>query len=270
METLAAHGWRRLLPFVWQEDTQTLERVEELADKSIAPFRIREAEGHILVEVEGKGEEVEALRLVRRMLQLDLPIDGFHNYCRTRPELSHIIACKKGRMLRSSTLFEDALKVIATSNTTWAQTIAMTARLVAHFGAEGRAFPSPERIASVPFDDFAAKARMGYRNAYVHAIATNIVNGNLDLEAWQDEEMTTEVLRKKLLSLPGIGPYGAACLLLYLGRPEQVNADSWARTLVAKEIGRAVTDAEARAFFEDYGPWRGLVYTFYAWKSAPN
>lgn len=271
-ETLAAHGWRRLLPFVWDEETQTLERVEELAAGIVARLRLRVDGGRVLVDVEGDSEEGEVVRRVRRMLQLDLPLDAFHAYCRTRPELGNIAECRQGRMLRCTTLFEDALKVIATSNTTWAQTIAMTARLVEHFGAplpqgpERHAFPSPHRIAAVPFEEFAAQARMGYRNAYVYAIATRIAAGELDLEAWQDESLTAVELRKRLLSLPGIGPYGAACLMLYLGKPEHVNADSWARMLLAKELGRPVTDKEVLAFFEGYGPWRGLVYNFYAWK----
>ena len=272
LETLRSHGWLRLLPFVWQEETQTLERAEELPSGNVVLLRLSADEGRVRVEVDGNGDEAEITRRVRRMLQLDLPLSDFHAFCATRPELAHIAAGRQGRMLRSATLFEDALKVIATSNTTWAQTIAMTARLVAHFGAplpqelERRAFPTPERIAAMPFDEFALKARMGYRNAYVHAIATQITSGALDLEAWQTEPLTADDLRKRLLSLPGIGPYGASCLMLYLGRPEHVNADSWARMLLGKELGRAVTDRDVHEFFQGYGPWRGLVYNFYAWR----
>jgi 3-methyladenine DNA glycosylase/8-oxoguanine DNA glycosylase len=270
-ETLSAHGWRRLLPFLWDEQTQTLERVEELAAGTVMRLWLRADEGRVLVDMAG-GDEAEVVRRVRRMLQLDLPLSAFHAYCRSRPELGHIVECRKGRMLRCATLFEDAVKVIATTNTTWTQTIAMTARLVEHFGAplpqapERHAFPTPARIASVPFDEFAAKARMGYRNAYVHTIATRVASNELDLEAWQDGSLTAGELRKRLLSLPGIGPYGAACLMLYLGKPEHVNADSWARMLLSKELGRPVTDKEVLTFFEGYGAWRGLVYNFYAWK----
>lgn len=270
-ETLAAHGWRRLLPFVWQEETKNLEYVAELSSGVVVLLKIRSEEGYLSVEVEGDGDDAEIARRVRRILQLDLPLADFHAYCRTRPELGHIAEGRQGRMLRCSTLWEDTIKVIATVNTTWAQTIAMTSRLVEHFGAPllsdptRHAFPTAQCIAAVPFDEFAAKARMGYRNAYVHTLATLIAEGELDLEAWQDENIDADVLRKKLLSLPGIGPYGAACLMLYLGKPEHVNADSWARTLVGKELGRPVTDAEVRTFFAGYDPWRGLVYTFYAW-----
>jgi 3-methyladenine DNA glycosylase/8-oxoguanine DNA glycosylase len=266
-ETLAAHGWRRLLPFVWQEDTQTLERVEALADGSVMRLWVREAGGAVSVEIDGSGDEMEVVLRVRRMLQLDLPLEGFHAYCRTRPELAHLVEHKRGRMLRCPTLFEDTVKVIATSNTTWVQTIAMTARLVSGFGTEGLAFPNAHQIAAVPLEEFAAKARMGYRSAYVHAIATAIYDGTLDLEGWQDTKMAAGDLRNRLLSLPGIGPYGAACLMLYLGKPEHVNTDSVARALLSQKLGRLVTDKEVNSFFEDHGEWRGLVYNFYPWKA---
>jgi 3-methyladenine DNA glycosylase/8-oxoguanine DNA glycosylase len=266
-----AHGWRRLLPFVWLEETQILERIEEWQNGNVALLRICEEDAHVCVELEGAGNADVLTERVRRMLQLDLPLMDFHSYCTSRPELAQITERKQGRMLRSPTLFEDTLKVIATTNTTWAQTIAMTARLVEHFGAplpqdpQRQAFPTPARIAAVPFEEFAAKARMGYRNQFVYALSTAIATGELDLEGWQDEHSDAKALRKRLMSLPGIGPYGAACLMLYLGQPEHVNADSWARTLLAKELGKPVTDKEVNSFFEEHGPWRGLVYNFYPW-----
>ena len=272
-ETLTAHGWRRLAPFAWDEGAQTLEHVGEVGG-AVVRLRLREEEGRITIDADGGAEEDKVVRRVRRMLQLDLPLDAFHAYCRSRPELGHIAECRRGRMLRSPTLFEDAVKVIATVNTTWAQTIAMTARLVEHFGAalpsdpSRHAFPTPQRLADVPFEEFAAKARMGYRNAYVHSLAMSIAEGWLDLEAWQDEELTAAELRKRLLALPGIGPYGAACLMLYLGKPEHVNADSVARASLSQELGRSVTDKEVLAFFEAHGEWRGLVYNFYPWRQG--
>ena len=271
-ETLAAHGWRRLLPFVWNEDMQTLERVEELKAGNVVLLRLRAEGGQILVDIEGDGDERDIVRRVRRMLQLDLPLSAFHAYCLSRPELAVVAESRQGRMLRCSSLFEDTLKVIATSNTTWAQTIAMTARLVEHFGAplpsdsSRHAFPTPARIAAVPFEEFAAKARMGYRNAYVHAIALVAASGFLNLEAWQEQDLAAAELRKRLLTLPGVGPYGAACLMLYLGKPEHVNADSVARALLSGELGRPVTDKDVHVFFEAHGEWCGLVYNFYPWK----
>ncbi len=265
-ETVAAHGWRRLLPFAWDEDTQTLSRAEDLGNGRVVNLTIRAGGGEVVVETDADADRREIAARIRRMLQIEMPLDEFHAYCRTQPALAAIADNVRGRMLRSPTLFEDVVKVIATTNTTWAQTIAMTARIVASFGTEGRAFPTPTQIAAVPPEEFAEKARMGYRSAYVHAIASAIVGGSLDLEAWQSEALPAADLRKRLLGLPGVGPYGAACLLLYLGKPEHVNSDSVARAALSQEVGRTVTDKEVHAFFETHGQWRGLVYNFYPWK----
>lgn len=267
-ETLASHGWRRLLPFVWHEETQTIARAEEMPTGSVASLWLSAGEGAVQVEVEGSDDEAEVVRRIRRMLQLDLPMADFHAYCRTLPELAPVAEYRRGRLLRCPTLWEDVVKVIATTNTTWGQTIAMSARLVEAFGAEGRTFPTAQRIAAAPFEEFAAKARMGYRNAYVHKIAQAIAASTLDLEAWQGDRLSATELRRHLLSLPGVGPYGAACLMLYLGQPAHVNSDSVARALVAQEMGRPVTDKDVHAFFEAHGKWRGLVYNFYPWRGG--
>ncbi len=267
-ETLASHGWRRLLPFVWHEGTRTLERAEEMPTGSVIVLRLTEGESAVQVDIEGNADEAEITRRIRRLLQLDLPMADFHAYCRTIPNLIPVAECRRGRLLRCSTLWEDVVKVIATTNTTWGQTITMSARLVGSFGAEGRAFPTPQRIAAVPFEEFAAKARMGYRNAYVYKIASAITDGTLELEDWQDDGLAATELRRRLLSLPGVGPYGAACLMLYLGRPEHVNSDSVARALVSQELDRPVTDKDVHTFFEAHGKWRGLIYNFYPWRDG--
>lgn len=266
IETVTAHGWRRLPPFLWRDDTQTLERTEEMPDGSVVVLRLQGQDTTLLIAVEGDADEAKITRRVRRMLQIDLPLDEFHAYCRERPELASLAECRQGRMLRCPTLWEDVVKVIATTNTTWAQTIAMSGRLVAEFGAQGLAFPTPQHIAAVSFEEFAARARLGYRSAYVYQIADDIAAGRLNLEAWQERDLTATELRKLLLSLPGIGPYGAACQMLYLGRPEHVNSDSVARALLSQERGQAVTDKDVHAFFEGHGQWRGLIYNFYPWR----
>jgi 3-methyladenine DNA glycosylase/8-oxoguanine DNA glycosylase len=273
LECVNAHGWRALAPFRWDEDANALERVEAFDDEVLL-LRIRDANGSIEVELIGNAPEPEVVRRVRSMLQLDLPMDAFHRYCANHPELSHIPGLRQGRLLIGPTLFEDVLKVIATTNTTWSQTKGMIQRIVDAFGTPlstdpaRHAFPSPNQIASVPLEQFAEAARMGYRNAAVHKTATEIAEGRLDLESWRDPSIPSIDLTKRLLSLPGIGPYAASCLMIYLGRYDRVNVDSWARMMVKKELGRPVTDKEVHAFFEPYGEWKALVYHFYKWKVA--
>lgn len=277
LETIDAHGWRALLPFVWNAESATLARIERLNDGRVVRLTLCEESPHALrVTISEPADEAEIAARVRRMLQLDLSLADFHAYCAARSELDHIPARRQGRLLRCPTLWEDVVKVILTTNTTWTQTKAMNARLIAHFGTsyptepDQRAFPTPQQIAAVSPEVFAEKAKLGYRAPAVHHLATTITQGEFDLEGLQTAEWDSPTLWKRLLALRGVGPYAASCLMLYLGRGERVNVDSWARTLVGKELGRPVTDAEVHAFFEPYGTWRGLVYTFYAWRASPD
>jgi len=299
-ETVSSHGWLRLLPFQWLDHAPAdwtdwrpptpvddspggiLERVENLGDGRVVLLRFAEGADGLVVDITGdvtSDDHPEIVRRVKRMLQLDIDIAGFLDFTSTHPNLGHVREKKQGRMLRSPTLFEDVVKVICTTNTTWSQTKGMVARIVDAFGSPcppaatsggdtRKAFPTPAQIAATTLDDFKSRARLGYRDAAVHSLAQDIADGRLDLEAWQDPAVAAADLEKKLLSLRGIGPYGAACLMLYLGKPWKVNVDSWARMMVGKELGRKVEDKEVHAFFADYGEWRGLVYHFYPWKET--
>ena len=269
-ETTSAHGWRGLAPFAWNDEESSLEYIHQYPSGRTSSIRISEINGEVIVDSNADPEETMAV--VRRMLQLDLPMGDFHKYCSGHEKFAHVPRLKQGRMLVSPTVFEDVVKVICTTNTTWAQTKSMVARIADAYGAPDplepsrKAFPTPEQILSDNLEEFSAKAKLGYRNASVYKIASDIAAGILDLEELRSPEITTADLNKRLLTLPGVGPYAASCLMIYLGRYERVNVDSWARTLVGKELGRSVMDKEVHAFFEEFGEWRALVYHFYPWR----
>lgn len=271
-ETLHAHGWRHLAPFHWDEEAETLSRPQQMQDGHVHLLTLRAGGmGAVQIDAAPPGDPPTLERLARRMLQMDMLLEQFHAFCAQRPELAAIPSAGQGRMLVSPTFWEDYVKVVLTTNTTWAQTKSMTARVVSLFGTPLPArptlcaFPTPAQIASVPLAAFAEQARLGYRAASIHTVATQIAQGLLDLETWRDPALPIADLWRRMLALPGVGPYAGACLLLYGGRAERVNADSVARALLARELGRAVSDKDVHAFFAPYGQWQGLVYNFYPW-----
>ncbi len=275
-QTIHAHGWRHLLPFRWNEESSTLERMERFDNGSVALLTLKaSADDHGDVSVECNRDDVPEAEIAgktRRMLQLDIDITEFLAYCGGRPELAHVGRQRMGRMLCSPTLYEDVCKVILTTNTTWAQTVAMNARIIDAYGSPWpadptrKAYPAPNQIASVPLDEFAATARLGYRAPAIHALSVDIAEGRVDLHSLLSRECDSDLAWKQLLALRGVGPYAAACLMLYMGRPIKVNADSWARMQLCKELGHTVSDKEVHEFFEPYGNWRGLLYMLYNWR----
>ncbi len=274
-ETHNAHGWKQLLPFHFDTSSGSLYRIERLQGGEVVQICFKQIDGILNVTVNppiNHPDPQEEIRSkIRLMFQLDLPIREFHHYCSITNKLTDIPLKRQGRMLCSPTVWEDCCKVILTTNTTWAQTIGMTKRLVDTYGEPWQAnptlksFPTPQRISSIAYSQFETEARFGYRNQSVHSLAVAITSGEIDLEEYRDPTIPAIELRKRLLALKGVGPYAASCLMIYLGRYDTVNVDSWARMMVSKELGRAVTGKEVHQFFEQYGKWRGLVYHYYPW-----
>jgi 3-methyladenine DNA glycosylase/8-oxoguanine DNA glycosylase len=207
------------------------------------------------------------------MLGLDQDFSAFYAATRGEPKLAQAQALARGRVLRSPTLFEDVLKTIATTNTTWGGTIRMIDALTKLYGQAlpadpaRRAFPTPERLAGVDADSLRAEVKLGYRAPYVLALAQDVASGALDLETLRDSDLPTPDLRKRLLAIKGVGAYAAANLLVILGRYDYIPVDSWAMSQVSREWydGRPVSEKEVNAAFERWGAWKGLAFWCWEW-----
>ena len=73
METIRSHGWRRLLPFTWLEDAQTLERIHEFPDRPPVLLSICAGEESVIATASGDVPPPDVTEAVSRMLQLRLP-----------------------------------------------------------------------------------------------------------------------------------------------------------------------------------------------------
>ncbi len=178
------------------------------------------------------------------------------------------VAHGAGRMLRSPTVFEDVVKTVATTNCSWALTTKMTTAFVEHLGDAApdgrRAFPSAAAMAAADESFYREVARTGYRAPYFRELARSVASGEVDLEALTDPEPPDDDVEARLLALPGIGPYGAAHVMLTsLGRYSRLVLDSWTRPTYAKLAGRATKDAAIERRFRRYGDWSGLAFWLY-------
>jgi len=274
-----SHGWIRLAPFVEDEASGGLQYVLHLRSGRAVDLAISEADGGVLVTTEaalGPDETAEVGDAVTWMLGLDQDFSAFYEHCRYEPKLAHAQGSARGRLLRSATLFEDVVKTLLTTNTAWSGTVRMNAALVdlygepATKGGSRRAFPTPAALARTSVEELRAGAKLGYRAPYVLELARAADSGELDLEALKRTELPTPELRKRLLSLKGVGGYAAGNLLNLLGRYDFLPVDSWALKMVSQEWhdGQAVTPADVEAAFAAWGEWKGLAYWFWDWNSA--
>jgi 3-methyladenine DNA glycosylase/8-oxoguanine DNA glycosylase len=273
---VGSHGWIRLAPFGEDDRTGRLTYVGQLESGRVVEMLIQEAEAGVSVEVDSllsETEQAEVARQVEWMLGLGQDFSTFYALAREEPKLAHVEERAQGRVLRSPTLFEDTVKTILTTNTSWAGTIRMVKALVSQFGAPlpadpaRRAFPTPDQLAATDQETLRSAAGLGYRAPYVLELARSVVSGTLDLEGFKTADIPTSQLRKQLLAIKGVGEYAAANLLMLLGRYDFVPVDSWALKMVSHESygGEPVGQAEVEAAFEHWAEWKGLAYWFWDW-----
>jgi 3-methyladenine DNA glycosylase/8-oxoguanine DNA glycosylase len=265
-----------LAPFGEDESGESLTYVGQLDSGRVVELLIQETVEGVRVDVDGRLNEAEQEQVARHvdwMLGLGQDFSDFYALSRQEPKLAHVADRARGRILRSPTLFEDTVKTILTTNTSWAGTIRMVKGLVFHYGAPlpanpmRRAFPTSEQLAATNQETLRSEAGLGYRTPYVLELARSVASGALELEGFKVADVPTLELRQQLLAIKGVGEYAAANLLMLLGRYDFVPVDSWALKLVSHEWfdGERVGRAEVEAAFERWGEWKGLAYWFWDW-----
>jgi len=264
---LSSHGVASLAPNRVDERAWTLETTLEIAGRPRGVLLSEAPAGSVTVTVDGHlgaAASGELLATVRRMLSLDEDLAPF--YARAaRDRALAWAASGAGRMLRSPTVFEDVVKTICTTNCAWSATVRMTEAIVAGLGpsaGDGRhAFPTAAAMAQAPAGFYEEVARAGYRGRYLRSLAAAVAEGVIDLEALRDPSLEDAEVERRLLALPGVGPYAAAHVMLTsLGRHGRLILDSWTRPAYARLAGRALDDAAIRRRFARYGRYAGLAF----------
>ncbi|MEZ4669358.1 MAG: 3-methyladenine DNA glycosylase [Anaerolineae bacterium] len=272
--TVVGHGWCDLPPYTCDEDTRTLERLHQLPDGTIVRLVLRTADftvGSLPVQIQGGTGRFNSLQLedirraMRRALEIDRDLTGFYKLVSKHPRYKWIKKAGVGRMLASPTVWEDLVKTLMTTNTTWNMTKQMVGRVVTlgdAFSGGGHAFPTPERIAALSLPELDAHIRAGYRGAYLHELATRLARGTLEVESWRDADLPSVELYKRIKSLKGFGDYAAGNMLRLLGHFDRLATDTECRAVYRDSINNGETakdDKEIAVYYEPFGTWRGLV-----------
>jgi N-glycosylase/DNA lyase len=202
---------------------------------------------------------------VRHMLRLDDNITAFYRLLVADNDFNWIPTQGAGRLLRSPTVFEDLVKMICTTNCSWALTQKMVTGLVENLGRESsngdRTFPTPEAMALMPLKFYVNEVRAGYRSEYLKLLADRVASRELDVEAWLTSPLSTAELMQELRGVKGVGPYAAENLLKLLGRYDGLALDSWTRAkfFSVRNNGRKTTDKKIARYYSRFKEWRGLA-----------
>ena len=266
--TVMSHGWCVLPPFEFDKVKWTLARVIDVGPTKPLTVTISSAKRAIVIKTSRavrKRATEKIIRDVRHMFRLDDNMGEFYQRVSNEPEFAWIPVEGAGRLLRSPTVFEDLVKMICTTNCSWALTEKMVKGLVNELGSESddgrKSFPNAEAMAQKSAKFFRDKIRAGYRAPYLKELAQRVASGALDVESWLTTDLPTKDLMNEIKSVKGAGNYAAENLLKLLGRYDGLALDSWTRAQFsrARNNGRAASDKRISRFYARFNSWRGLA-----------
>lgn len=190
---------------LWQEAGDVDNLVVEDVDGDMVDFVIRYF-----------GLEKDHQRIESELKQMD-------------PVLSKAVEFASGLRLASQDPWECLISFIISARNSIPLIQRAVENLCKTFGHEIQdgffAFPEPRALASAPVDEI-EKCGTGFRAPYVKLAAETVSSGALNFEALR--ELSSDEIRKALLSLKGVGPKIADCVLLFgLGRYEAFPVDIW-------------------------------------------
>lgn len=264
------HGWFDLAPHAWDPTAAALDTAVEVGGRGFDVRVVAGGNGALTARVAGAQPPAAAdaaqLRAgLRRMLRLDVDLGPFWITCAEHPRLAWVPAARAGHLMQSPTLFEDLMKILFTTNCSWSLTRSMTANLVGALGVaapSGRsAFPTAAACAREPESFWRNIVRAGYRAPHCVALANDFASGSARVAGLEDPTIPVDELRRRLLALPGFGPYAVGHALRGLGHYEDLALDSWCRAKMATLLGRRKppSDVWFTRTYRRFGRFAGLA-----------
>ena len=216
-----------------------------------------------------------------KYFDLDRDYDGIKMQLSEIDEhLKQSIEYGKGIRILNQDLWEMIISFIISANNNIPRIKGIIERMSKKYGDEIEfngvkyyTFPTPKSLAQASVEDLRALG-MGFRDKYIYETTKRINEKAFDLDSFNNLEDTAE-MRKQLLTLPGVGPKVADCILLFstLSRFDVFPIDVWVRRVMnelyihnPEETKVNKKDIEKIAL-EKFGNLQGLAqqYLFY-WK----
>jgi 3-methyladenine DNA glycosylase/8-oxoguanine DNA glycosylase len=267
-----SHGWSRLQPFDYAG--RTLHWTMCLPGGLATDIRVRWGQRAQRLAVRVVAPKVTTADVayvrsrVRWMFRADERFEDFWSTCTRKKHMNQCCQLKLGAMLRSPSVFEDIIKTLCTVNCTWRNTITMVQLLCERYGSASPtrqncfSFPTPGSLAEQTTTDL-RNARVGFRARYIKKCSEIIASGELSVDDLINNQNAAE-LRDSLLSLPGIGSYGANHILMLLGHYQKIPCDSEVCAYLGLPTGTSQSEVERLVSnrYRTYGEFAFLGYRF--------
>lgn len=165
--------------------------------------------------------EEEFLNIWKRYLDLDTDYSEIKRVFCSDKTLKSACEYSQGMRLLRQDPWEALISYIFSSNNTIRNIKAIVARLYEHYGH----FPSPEELLGVSEQDL-AYLRCGFRAKYIADAVEKVNSGEVSIERIMNS--TYEQGKAELMTIKGVGPKVADCVLLYgFRKTEAMPVDVW-------------------------------------------
>ena len=265
---LMGHGWIALAPHRFDIDKVRWQTVLRLGTKVVDATITQQQSTKIRIAFAAKtslqrSEVVAGRQQLQHMLRLNDDLSTFYAVCKNDQKRSWIALRGGGRLLRSATVFEDLMKLLFTTNTSWTSTEQMTRNLVTALGSKSpsgsRAFPTAKQcLRDESF--YRDVVRCGYRATAAMELAASFASGDLTDETFLSPQSSDEIWQR-LCALRGFGPYAAGQAMRLCGHYDRLAIDSWCRSTIAKMDGsiKPPTDKVIERRYANLAPFQGLA-----------
>jgi DNA-3-methyladenine glycosylase II len=240
-------------------------------------FQGRQVQAWLAVDGEPEaGDAARFVALVRRMLGLTQDVEAFEAAFASHPEVGRLIARNGGlRLPVAATPFEAVSWAITGQQISVAVAVALRRRLIEAAGVRHSAglscYPDACRVAALGPEVLRQAGFSRSKTAAMIEVAQRVATGELALG---DDNGATDMegLGRRLLAVPGIGPWTVGYTLLrgFGWLDGSLHGDVVVRRGLQALQGRTerMGEREAERWLAQFRPWRALVAAhLWAWTS---
>ncbi|MES2819874.1 MAG: AlkA N-terminal domain-containing protein [Pseudomonadota bacterium] len=241
-------------------------------------FQAGQAQAHLQIDGPASGAcpaRFEAM--VRHMLGLSQTVEAFEQRYRGHPLLGPLIARQPGlRVPVAATAFEALTWAVTGQQISVAVAVSLRRKLIVAANVRHSSgllcYPDPSRLACVSLETLRQAGFSASKAATLLTLAGLVVEDRLPLESWR-QTLPIEVMRERLLSVRGIGPWTVDYTLLrgFGWLDGSLQGDAAVRRALQRLLGAsdAISERQAKTWLAEFSPWRALVAA-HLWAAASN
>ena len=186
--------------------------------------------------------------------------NAYLNTLRANEKLKNCIPNNPTIRILKQDPFEMIISFIISANNNIPRIKGIISRLCSKLGVNA-AFPTVNALASQSVD-FYKSVGLGYRAPYILDTAKKIASGEFDINYVY--KLSTEDAKKYLMTLPGVGPKVADCILLFgYNRFDVFPVDTWVKKIYLDLFNEEVSPIKMREnLLREFGDLSGIAQQY--------